>query len=742
MAVDAPPAITPPQSVPSTGLDPATLTAGRIVEARVVSLAGGQAVLASRHGALEADLGTAKAAVGDVLRFEVRAVEGGDGRSKLTLGLLGAATSPSTPAIPTPNAMATEDPARALAQAVGRAAAAQTGLAPLFSTLSALASAPADTVPAPVRALVGQLMGARLAADGAPTAESVARAFKGSGLFLESRAASGGSTPTPAEDLKAGLLTLRDALGKWVGGAAAGQSTASAFASTASGETSVVRLPSGASGSGVNADGTGPVRPGGAEAATTTSGRSVLAAYGALGGVIGRAGGATAAPSAPGGEIEASVRRATAAYGGGAGARAPSPAAGGATTVSGDEVSAPAVVSTTTQSSGGVAPVAARPTVVGTVVPPPGAATGGAGPTTAPNEAVSATATAAATSEASARVSPGTVPAGAAPGAILAPAVVATAAPTAEAATGSAATPTASPQVPPGAGGVPGAAPGVAARPDAVPTAVAGAQAPAQPSGAGGVAGAVAPPAPVIPATQAATIAASTSATSASAATLGATASSSSGVTAQAASVGGVDRDRTLRPPPPRRGQAPRGQAALPVDDLRRGESVEGLGARALERTEGALQRILLEQYAVLDTRGDDAAATAEVRAQQREWTAELPLATATGTSIVQMTVERDAPEAGATAASSGWRVRFALDVEPIGPVHAQIGLAGEHLSIGLWVERADMAARLADEVGQLRGALEAAAIPVEAIHLSTGAPPTAGRAATAGSGRFIDVSL
>ncbi|MER2604357.1 MAG: flagellar hook-length control protein FliK, partial [Siculibacillus sp.] len=169
---------------------------------------------------------------------------------------------------------------------------------------------------------------------------------------------------------------------------------------------------------------------------------------------------------------------------------------------------------------------------------------------------------------------------------------------------------------------------------------------------------------------------------------------------------------------------------------------VEGLGARALERTEGALQRILLEQYAVLDTRGDDAAATAEVRAQQREWTAELPLATATGTSIVQMTVERDAPEAGATAASSGWRVRFALDVEPIGPVHAQIGLAGEHLSIGLWVERADMAARLADEVGQLRGALEAAAIPVEAIHLSTGAPPTAGRAATAGSGRFIDVSL
>ena len=129
--------------------------------------------------------------------------------------------------------------------------------------------------------------------------------------------------------------------------------------------------------------------------------------------------------------------------------------------------------------------------------------------------------------------------------------------------------------------------------------------------------------------------------------------------------------------------------------------------------------------------------------ARHGEWTAELPLATRDGTAVVQMTIERDGGRrtgAEVVGEPTGWRVRFALDVEPLGPVTAQIGLAGEHLSIGLWFERPETAARLSGEVGALRGALEAADIPVDAIRVAAGRPAEATRSST--SGRFVDVSL
>jgi hypothetical protein len=207
-----------------------------------------------------------------------------------------------------------------------------------------------------------------------------------------------------------------------------------------------------------------------------------------------------------------------------------------------------------------------------------------------------------------------------------------------------------------------------------------------------------------------------------------------------AAALAAMGPERELKPPPPRRGQAPRGQAAL-ADERIGDDGVEGLGRRALERTEGALSRILLEQFAALDRRPDESVAAADGRTT-REWTAELPLATTGGTGVVQMTVERDGgrERGAAAAAKQAWRVRFSMDVEPLGPVHAQIGLSGEKLSIGLWAERPDAAARLGGDVGRLQGALEAAAIPVESIHLATGRPTTNAAAPTAG--RFVDVKL
>jgi hypothetical protein len=86
--------------------------------------------------------------------------------------------------------------------------------------------------------------------------------------------------------------------------------------------------------------------------------------------------------------------------------------------------------------------------------------------------------------------------------------------------------------------------------------------------------------------------------------------------------------------------------------------------------------------------------------------------------------------------------VRFALDVEPIGPVHAQIGLSGDRLSVGLWIERPEMAARLAEDVGVLTAALADDRVKIEAVHVSVGEPPAGRAEGGSASGHFIDVSL
>jgi len=207
-----------------------------------------------------------------------------------------------------------------------------------------------------------------------------------------------------------------------------------------------------------------------------------------------------------------------------------------------------------------------------------------------------------------------------------------------------------------------------------------------------------------------------------------------------AAALAAIGNERDLRPPPPRRGQAPRGQPPAPEERAEE-VGVEGLGRRALERTEGALSRILLEQFATLDRRRDDPAQPVEARSM-REWTVEMPIATHAGTGVVQMAVERDGGRrrADGTHETPSWRVRFSLDVEPLGPVHAQIGFAGERMSIGLWADRPDTAAALGADVGRLEGALAAAAVPVESVHLATGRPPSGGPAPSAG--RLVDVKL
>jgi hypothetical protein len=84
------------------------------------------------------------------------------------------------------------------------------------------------------------------------------------------------------------------------------------------------------------------------------------------------------------------------------------------------------------------------------------------------------------------------------------------------------------------------------------------------------------------------------------------------------------------------------------------------------------------------------------------------------------------------------WRARFSVDVEPMGPVHAQVTLVGNRAAVTLWAERPHSAAQLQDGRPLLVDALKQAELEPGGILCRAGAPmvpPTSAPAA----GQFLD---
>ena len=185
-------------------------------------------------------------------------------------------------------------------------------------------------------------------------------------------------------------------------------------------------------------------------------------------------------------------------------------------------------------------------------------------------------------------------------------------------------------------------------------------------------------------------------------------------------------------PPPPYRGAplaAQQPAAAVIAPDTPPHETAE----RLLGATEGALARTTLLQAASLP---DQPGAQRSDPATQR-WTFEVPFATPQGTGIAQFEVSRDGRAAREEKRAPVWRARFSLDLEPMGPVHALVALAGERASVTLWAERAATATRLNEQSTLLSEALRAAELEPADFQFRVGAPPAAARPAT--PGRFMD---
>jgi catechol 2,3-dioxygenase-like lactoylglutathione lyase family enzyme len=132
---------------------------------------------------------------------------------------------------------------------------------------------------------------------------------------------------------------------------------------------------------------------------------------------------------------------------------------------------------------------------------------------------------------------------------------------------------------------------------------------------------------------------------------------------------------------------------------------------------DGAVARQVLHQLASLP----DGSTTA--------WMFELPIVTPQGTTLAQFEIDRDGAGSGAEAADAAWRVRFSIDIEPLGPVHVHLGVKGDRAAVTVWAEREEGLERL-----RAQGAELSRALPADVV-FHPGAP----RRPSPGAGQFVD---
>jgi hypothetical protein len=195
---------------------------------------------------------------------------------------------------------------------------------------------------------------------------------------------------------------------------------------------------------------------------------------------------------------------------------------------------------------------------------------------------------------------------------------------------------------------------------------------------------------------------------------------------------------RDDQPPPPARDAAPvaarPAMATLPPD-----APAETIAAELGRRAEQALERQGLHQLASLpEPRGAQPAEAARVQTLSFE----LPVALGQQTAIAGFRIERDPARRNAQEQPiDTWGIRFAIDADGIGPVHAHLRLAGAgkatpDLNVTLWAEAAATHAAFVTGLPMLKAALAESALAVGEIAILPGRPAEPPRAAR---GRLVD---
>ncbi|VVT45660.1 conserved hypothetical protein [Bosea sp. EC-HK365B] len=148
-------------------------------------------------------------------------------------------------------------------------------------------------------------------------------------------------------------------------------------------------------------------------------------------------------------------------------------------------------------------------------------------------------------------------------------------------------------------------------------------------------------------------------------------------------------------------------------------------------QAEAALDRIALAQYASLPPE----AARLDQQPPAR-WLTEIPLALPNGTAVLPLEIERDPPQSGsATPEAPLWRVRFALDVEPLGALQGVVTLQGRAIGVSFWAEREDTSRLLRQATPDLETSLLRSRFDSAEFEVFTGHP----QQAKAAAGQFLD---
>lgn len=107
----------------------------------------------------------------------------------------------------------------------------------------------------------------------------------------------------------------------------------------------------------------------------------------------------------------------------------------------------------------------------------------------------------------------------------------------------------------------------------------------------------------------------------------------------------------------------------------------------------------------------------------EARWIFDLPVMTDQGAAVAQVIIERDGRTASGDAPHPVWRVQFALDIEPLGPVRANLAISGEHAWVTIGAERPDSLAKLQAQAGTLSDALQSQSLEAD-IAFQSGAGP------------------
>jgi hypothetical protein len=188
--------------------------------------------------------------------------------------------------------------------------------------------------------------------------------------------------------------------------------------------------------------------------------------------------------------------------------------------------------------------------------------------------------------------------------------------------------------------------------------------------------------------------------------------------------------------PPPFRGALPSAQP-IAAPSIASNTPLATSAHQLLDDTDAAIARQTLLQVASLPDR-IDTAGTQTAPAAPR-WSFEIPFVTPQGTAVTQFEISRDGGGNEVEPAKRVWRVRFSLDIEPAGPVHALVSLSGDKTSVRMWAERPATAVQLRAGTVQLSQALNKAELKPSDIVIRDGAPP---QAASAPAGYFLDRAL